>query len=128
MGGFFDQFAPLNNRIDKDPLRKGLLNLGYPFFHRINDLVGIGILQHHDLTHDFFPFPVGRNGPEAVGASKAYSGNIPDQDRDPIGRGGDHRVFQVFQGGDQSVATDEETLVPLFYISTPCHTVVGFNG
>ena len=122
-----DQFTSFQDRVNKYPFRQCLLYLSYPLFYSLYDFVGIGILQHHDLSHHLLSFTIGSNGTKTVGTTEAYGGNIFYQNRYTVCIG-DHNLFKVLKRANQSVTPDKVTLVLLFNIGPTGHTVIIFNG
>ena len=89
-----------------------------PLLYGADHQVLIGILQHHDLAHHFFPLPVSRDSPETVGVTELYGSEVADED----GLSVDvlhHDVPDIFNRQGHAGTSDEKCLRSLFNIGSP---------
>ncbi len=126
-GSFGDKGAPFQEGIDINPFGEGFLDFRHPGFYVVDDLFGVGILEHHHLPQHLFALSVTGDGPEAGGMAEAYPGHIFHQNGNAV-TGGHHHILHIPEGGGQSLTPDEITLVVALDISATRHLAVLFQG
>src|SRR5690606_3807650 len=98
--------APLEERIDGNAGRKGGADVRYALLHRVDDLAGVGVLEHHDLSEHLFALAVARDRAEAGRMTEADVGDILDSKRHAV-TCLDHDLVDVSQRGDQPFAANK---------------------
>ena len=95
--------------------------------NRFDNFFGVGAFEHHDLSHNFFAFAVGRDGTETWSMPVAHFRNIFDFNGNSV-PDRNHRIADIVQIFHQSFAANEIGLVIFFDVCPAGIAVVFFKG